>query len=50
VRAELGEALRIGDLGIARAAHEALGRLLWDDGEPGDVFDLAVERAKRAQS
>jgi hypothetical protein len=50
LNAELGEALRVGDLGAARAAHQALGRLLRDDGEPGEVVDLAAERAKRAQS
>jgi hypothetical protein len=31
-------------------AHEALGRLLEGDGEPADVVDLAIARAKRAQS
>jgi hypothetical protein len=50
LHADLAEALRVGDLGAARAAHELLGRLLEGDREPGEVVDLAAERAKRAQS
>jgi hypothetical protein len=49
LNAELGEALRVGDLGAARVAHEALGRLLEGGGEPARVVDLATERARRGQ-
>ena len=48
--ADLAEALRVGDLAAARAAHEALGRQLGGDGEPAELVDLAVARAKRARS
>ena len=49
LNAEIGEALRLGDIEAARVAHEARGRLLPNNGESGDVVDLAKERAKRAQ-
>ena len=50
LHADLAETLRVGDIAAARMAHEALGRLLEEDGEPADVVDLAVARAKRARS
>ncbi|MCB9584389.1 MAG: hypothetical protein H6718_03280 [Polyangiaceae bacterium] len=45
----LAEALRSGDLTVARIAHRALGQLL-DGADPGAVVDLATERRKRGES
>ena len=37
-------ALRVRDLGAARVAHEALGKLLGPSGEPAEVVELAERR------
>jgi hypothetical protein len=42
----LAAAFADGDLGAARIAHEALGRLITPT-IPGDVIQIAVERTKR---
>lgn len=44
---ELGAAIDAGDIEAARAAHEALGRLLGAPGKPAKVVDLAAEKARR---
>ena len=36
-----------GDLGAARVAHKALGRLLSEPGAPGGVVDVNAERERR---
>ena len=45
----LSEALRSGDLTVARIAHRALGELL-EGADPSAVIDLATERRKRGES
>jgi hypothetical protein len=47
--AALAEALRVGDLGAARVAHDALGRLLEGDKGPAEVVELATRRARRGR-
>jgi hypothetical protein len=46
--ARLVEAVDVRDLGAARVAHEALGKLL-EGAEPSDVVDLARERKRRSR-
>lgn len=46
--ARLVEAVDVRDLGAARVAHEALGKLL-EGAEPNDVVDLARERKRRCR-
>ena len=40
-------ALAVGDVEAARAAHEAIGKLLGAPGAPAAVVDLAAERERR---
>ena len=47
LQTELAAALAAGDLGAAKVAHEAIGRLLGS--EAGPVVDLAGERARRGR-
>jgi len=43
----IAAAVEVGDLQVARAAHEALGRLLRSRGTADAVVDLDTERTRR---
>jgi hypothetical protein len=47
--ADMTAALTVGDVEAARAAHEAIGKLLGASGLAAAVVDLAAERERRAE-
>jgi hypothetical protein len=47
--ADMSALLAAGDVEAARAAHEAIGKLLGAHGLPAVVVDLAAERERRAE-